>query len=99
MKKVKKSVMSKFQDTFVSIDKDISSTVKKPLEDSLKTFFDSFKEIVEAIRADFLAAMEDKKKDKQEQNAIDKSLSHFATTISAMKDDLEDLKVESDKVV
>ena len=92
--KVKSSIMSGFNKSFASYENQISTIVKQPLEENLKTFFDNFRKIVEAIRADFIASMNDKRKSKEEQAEIEKSLDKFSQTIESMKDDLEDLKKE-----
>ena len=98
MKKLQKSVMNHFHQTFSRVESDISICVKVPLENSLNSFFNDFQKVVEAIRADFIASMHDKKKDQNIQENIKKSLSKVADKLKTKREDVEYLFNETSKV-
>ncbi|MBE0472305.1 MAG: dynamin family protein [Methyloprofundus sp.] len=98
IKKIQKSVMNHFKETFGKVESDISSSVKEPLEKSLNEFFKNFENVVEAIRADFTASKKDKEKDQGEQKNISESLSKVSEKLKANKKDVEDLYKDASRV-
>lgn len=99
LKQLEKNVLEQVDIFFTDINQSVQSNVKQPIIESSSVFFDSFKEMVEHIRADLNSSLDVHNKGQEAKNALLSKIiqvqQNFST--SQLNDDAEGLKSNLDQ--
>lgn len=74
---------------------EVDSSVKKPIKVAISEFFNELSGKIEAVRADLLQGLEDKKKSHKEQEELYQALLELGKPVPGIKEDSEALKYDA----
>lgn len=90
--KVKGSIDKTIDTLFAALATAMLETIEKPLEESVKQFFDELKLAVESLRSDLAQSIRDKQTSQEQQKALAERLAEFKRQVPGLQQDSAALK-------
>ncbi|WEA22923.1 hypothetical protein [Pseudomonas juntendi] len=89
---VKGSIDKTIDTLFAALATAMLETIEKPLEESVKQFFDELKLAVESLRSDLAQSIRDKQTSQEQQKALAERLAEFKRQVPGLQQDSAALK-------